>query len=414
LRNRPKGVDLDVARTGIAAWFRERVDLSPLWGVLAKKTVPSHRHSWIYLLGGAALFLFACQACSGCLLLLYYQPTESTAHESVEKIMTQVPYGWLVRSMHAWGANLFIGIVVLHFLSVLFTRAYRKPRELTWLTGTLMLFLALGFGFSGYLLPWNELAYYATLVGTKIPSAVPGVGDLVVHFLRGGEQVTGATITRFFAAHVFILPAMLAGLISAHLMLIQLQGTSLPLSMSQQEVKEHRPFFSEFLLTEACLWLLLAGTIVTLAVVHPAEMGIKADPLQPAPDGIKPEWYFWFLFKTLKLVPETLGVAMFAMGALFLLTVPFLDRRAMRGQRSPGFTLVFVAILLYAAVFEVLAWLDPGLRHSGETLKAETYSLSNGLVSLALFWCLIGFFIFCLRRLLQENARVRRLYREAN
>ena len=174
--------------------------------------MPIHRWSWLYLLGGAALFLLVLQVATGCLLMLYYQPAQDTAHESIKQIMTQVPYGWLIRSMHAWGASLFIAVVGLHFLSVLFTKAYRKPRELTWLSGMCLLGLAVGFGFSGYLLPWNELAVAATKVGTDIPGIVPVVGHFIVHFLRGGTEVTGATLTRFFGFHVAIMPALLGRL----------------------------------------------------------------------------------------------------------------------------------------------------------------------------------------------------------
>ena len=201
---------LEPERLGIAvaAWFRERIDAGPVFRLLDRKTVPTHRHSWIYVLGGAAAFLFALQVASGSLLMLYYQPTEAAAHESVRKIATEVPCGWLVRSVHAWGADLFIAIVALHFAVKLFARAYRKPRELTWITGMLLLAVALAAGFSGYLLPWTELSYYATLVGTQIPGTVPVVGDWIVHFLRGGDQVTGDTITRFYAVHVMFLPLL--------------------------------------------------------------------------------------------------------------------------------------------------------------------------------------------------------------
>ena len=224
---------LEPERLGIAvaAWFRERIDAGPLFRLLDRKTVPTHRHSWIYVLGGAALFLFALQVASGSLLMLYYQPTEAAAHESVRKIATEVPCGWLVRSVHAWGADLFIAIVALHFAVKLFARAYRKPRELTWITGMLLLAVALAAGFSGYLLPWTELSYYATLVGTQIPGTVPVVGDWIVHFLRGGDQVTGDTITRFYAVHVMFLPLLTGAVILGHVVLIQVQGMSLPIGM---------------------------------------------------------------------------------------------------------------------------------------------------------------------------------------
>ncbi|MFH1264099.1 MAG: cytochrome bc complex cytochrome b subunit, partial [Planctomycetota bacterium] len=338
MKKRLKNLTPELLRAKAVSWFRERIDPGPVIALAAKKTVPIHRHGWIYLLGGAALFLFGLQVATGALLMLYYQPTEAAAHESVQRIMTEVPYGWLVRSVHVWGANLFISVLCLHFLTTLFSGAYRRPRELTWCSGILMLFVALGFGFSGYLLPWNELSYSATRVGTEIPGTAPFVGEFVVQLLRGGEQVTGDTITRFFAAHVMLAPMAFGLLLGVHLVLIQAQGMSLPLGMTEKEVKDDQPFFAEFALTDSCLWLVLFGVIVTLAVLLPGEVGAKADPLKPAPAGIKPEWYFLFMFKTLKLVPETVGVAFFALVTLFLFLLPFLDRKAARGQRSRGFT----------------------------------------------------------------------------
>jgi cytochrome b6 len=397
-------------RARAAAWLGERIDLGPVLRWMGKKTVPSHRHSWNYLLGGAAMFLFALQLASGCLLMLYYQPAPSCAHESVRRIMLDVPYGWLVRSMHVWGANLFIAVAGLHFLSVLFTRAYRRPRELTWISGMAMLLLALAFGFSGYLLPWNELSYYATLVGTEIPAIVPGIGEAVVHFLRGGDQLSGDTITRFFAAHVMILPACFGLLLLGHLLLIQLQGMSLPLGLTQRQVKDQRPFFSEFLLIDVCVWLLLLGLIATLSLFLPAEMGIKADPLKPAPQGIQPEWYFLFMFQTLKRMPEALGVALLALGTGFLLLLPFVDRNAAREKRDGRVTAVFFAMLAYVLIFELWAWLAPGMHHRREALTAETYGLCGGSVSLLLFWGVIVFLVVYLQRLFRENTRIRKLY----
>jgi cytochrome b6 len=413
LKKRLDDYRCEVLRAKAVSWLRERIDWQPLTEAMAKKTVPIHRHTWIYLLGGAALFLFGFQVATGCLLALYYQPSESTAYESVGRIMTQVPYGWLIRSVHDWGASLFIGVTLLHFLTVLFSRAYRKPRELTWLSGALMLALALGFGFSGYLLPWNELSYYATRVGTKIPAALPVVGDVVVHFLRGGEEVTGDTITRFFAGHTVILPLVFGALLAIHLIMIQFQGQSLPLGMPSHKVRDQRPFFSEFLLIDACVWLLLLGAIVTLAVFLPAEVGEKADVLKPAPLGIKPEWYFLFMFKTLKLVPEALGVAIFALGALFFLAVPFLDRNARLERSSRGLTALFAIALLYVAIFQVLACLEPGVERAPEVLKADTYSLSRGIINLLLFWTVISMLWLYLGKLLRENTRIRRLYAKA-
>ena len=144
------------------------------------------------------LFLFGVQVFTGILLLLYYRPSAAEAYESVQFIVTQVEFGWLIRNVHSWSANLLIGAAFAHFFSVFFLKSYRKPRELTWVTGMLLLFLMLGFGFSGYLLPWNELSFFATKVGTGIAGAMPLVGRFLLRLLRGGDDVTGATLSRFY------------------------------------------------------------------------------------------------------------------------------------------------------------------------------------------------------------------------
>jgi len=409
LSKRRENLTLEGVRARTVSWFRTRIDLGPVAALFRRRPVPVHRHSWIYSLGDTAAFLFALQLASGCLLMLYYQPTEASAYQSVRRIMTEVPYGWLIRSIHVWGASFFIGVVGLHLLTVLFARAYRKPRELTWISGVLLLFVVLVSGFSGYLLPWNELSYYATMVGTQIPGTIPGVGDSIVHFLRGGDQMTGATINRFFAAHVMLAPLTLVLLFSIHVLLTRIRGVCLPVGMRGKDVQDRRPFFSEFLLIDACVWLWLLGMIVTLAVLWPAAIGIEADPLKPAPEGIKPHWYFLFMFQTLKLLPKALGVTFFALGAMILLALPFLDRSAMRGKGSRGFTALFLVLLAYAIVFEILALWAPGVEHPDEELAANTYNISRGVVSLALFWSVIGFVIFYLRQLLKENTRVRKM-----
>jgi cytochrome b6 len=406
LTKRPKSLTSERVRTRIARWFRTRLDLDPVIALIRRKPIPIHRHSWMYALGDTAGFLFLLQLASGCLLMLYYQPTEASAHESVRRIMTEVPYGWLIRSMHVWGASFYIGVACLHLLTVFFAGAYRRPRELVWVSGVVMLFLALASGFSGYLLPWNELSFFATTVGTEIPGTL--LGDSVVHFLRGGDQVTGATITRFFAAHVMILPLTFALAVSIHVFLSRVRGVSLPVGMPREKVKDYRPFASEFLLIEVCLWLVLAGTLVTLAVLLPAEVGVRAS-LEPAPKGIKPEWYFLFMYQAIQLVPEMVGVVFFALCALALLGLPFLDRSAMRDKRSPVLTWVFLAFVGGAVALEVWALLTPGLDHPPERFTADTYSLSAGIISLALVWSVIGFLIFYLRQLLNENRRIREL-----
>ena len=142
--------------------------------------------------------------------------------------MGSVPFGWLIRSPHSWSANLMVFFAVVHLVTVFFAKAYRPPRELTWMSGVVALLLVLGFGFSGYLLPWNELAFFATKVGTQIAGTVPVVGEWMLRFLRGGDRVTGATLTRFYAVHVAILPALTGLVVGLHLLLVQIHGMSVP------------------------------------------------------------------------------------------------------------------------------------------------------------------------------------------
>ncbi len=205
----------------LLAWLEERAGWSFLVDLGRHKKVPLHRHTLWYYLGGMTLFLFMIQVCTGILLLLYYRASAGEAFESVQFIVAKVPFGWLIRSIHSWSANLLIFVLFVHMFSVFFLKAYRRPREITWFTGTLLLFLMLGFGFSGYLLPWNKLAFFATQVGTDVAGALPVVGEFAKRFLRGGEQVTGGTLTRFYGIHVAVLPALTTALMGLHLLMVQ-------------------------------------------------------------------------------------------------------------------------------------------------------------------------------------------------
>src|SRR6476619_6850713 len=177
------------------------------------------------------MFLFGVQIFTGILLRLYYRPSATEAYESVQFIVTKVQFGWLIRNVHSWSANLLIGLAFAHLFSVFLLKSYRKPRELTWVSGMLLLFLMLGFGFSGYLLPWNELSFFATKVGTAIAGSVPLAGHFLIRLLRGGDDVTGATLSRFYGLHVAILPAITRALVVVHLLLVQQQGMSVPLDV---------------------------------------------------------------------------------------------------------------------------------------------------------------------------------------
>jgi len=352
---------------GIGAWLDARLGISDAIDFLRHKTVPLGSHTVWYYFGGVALFLFGIQVATGLLLLFYYKPGPDTAYESVQFIVTRVPFGWLIRSLHSWSANLMVFAVFVHLFSVYFLKAYRPPRELTWMSGMLLLGLTLTFGFSGYLLPWNVLAFFATKVGTDITAILPVIGPPIARLLRGGEDVGGATLTRFFGFHVAMLPIAFLAVLAVHLLLVQRLGMSEALSHRRRARTQSMPFYPSFMLRDAILWLGVLGVLVVLCTFFPWELGEKADPFASAPAGIRPEWYFTFLSQSLKYLPakiggidgEVVGICAFAAGGLFLFFVPFLDRRAARGEPSPVFTAVGVLVVVFMVTMIGLAYLKP-------------------------------------------------------
>ncbi len=347
----------------LTAWLDERLSISTLAGMVKKKEVPLHRHSIWYYFGGMTLFLFTVQVVTGVLLLLYYRPSSENAFESVQFIVTEVKFGWLIRSIHSWSANLMIATLFIHMFSVFFLRAYYPPREITWISGVLLLFLVICFGFSGYLLPWNKLAFFATKVGTEIAGVVPIVGRPILRFLRGGDDVTGATLTRFFGFHVAVLPATATVLIAVHVLLVQLHGMSVPPGLAGQPVKKMK-FVPNFLLRDLIGWILAIGVLAALAALFPWELGEKADAFAPAPAGIKPEWYFLFMFQTLKYLPpkiwrfdgEVIGIMAFNFIALLLFVVPFVDRPPQDKRKTLIFNLIGIAALLFIVVLTIVGY----------------------------------------------------------
>lgn len=350
------------------SYLDSRFKLTELAQFAKKKKVPEHKHSFWYYFGGICLFLFVIQVLTGIMLLLYYSPSIDSAHESIEYIMSQVKFGWLIRSVHSWTANILIGAIFIHMFSSFFLKAYRPPRELTWITGFFLLLIFLFFGFSGYLLPWNELSFFATRVGTDIAGTIPLIGKPIKTFILGGPEVSGATIARFFWLHVAVLPLFTVLLLGAHVLLVQILGMSKPVGLPESQVKEV-PFFPNFILKDSLGWMIILALIGVLCVFFPWEVGQKADPFAATPMGIKPEWYFTFMFTTLKIIPshilfiegEILAIFGFMIGGLFWMLVPLIDRNAAKEKRSPVFSFIGLIVLLYIIVMTALTYLLPGL-----------------------------------------------------
>ncbi len=213
---------------GVVDFLDERFEVRRVFREFAEHPVPAHVN-WLYCFGGITFLCFMIQAVTGVLLAFYYQPTTANAYTSVLHIMDDIPFGWLLRSIHSWTANIMIIMVIFHMLRVFFHAAYRPPRELNWLTGVILFFVTVTFGFSGYLLPMNQLSYWATKVGTEIAGAMPLIGGYIQAFLLGGEKIADPTLTRFYAIHVVILPIVISALLVAHFFMIRKQGIADPL-----------------------------------------------------------------------------------------------------------------------------------------------------------------------------------------
>jgi len=206
------------------AWLDERLALNDLYKATLDR--PEPKGNWWNTLGSASLFLFLLQGATGIFLSVYYTPSPDHAYDSIQYIMNGVAFGWLIRGIHHWGASVMVMVVFIHMLRVFVTASYKYPRELTWLIGVGLLLCTLGMGFTGYLLPWNQKAYWATTVGTAIAGSIPWIGPFIQKALRGGTDLSALTLSRFFAAHIWMLPAVLAGLIGVHLFLIIKHGES--------------------------------------------------------------------------------------------------------------------------------------------------------------------------------------------
>ncbi len=328
-----------------------------------KKTVPQHGHTFWYYFGGISMFFFLVQVTTGILLLLYYRPGPE-AYDSVRQITYDIEFGWLIRSAHSWSANLMVLAVFVHMFSVFFMKAFRKPREFGWWTGLGLLGVTMVFGFSGYLLPMDELAYFATKVGLEIPGSIPIVGSFAADLARGGPTVDGNTVQRFFTLHVVILPIVFGALLGVHLFLVQRHGNAVPPSEEAKPVAERAsiPFFPDFLLKDLAMWLVALNLLAILVSLFPWPLGPQADPLTPAPAGIHPEWYFMSQFQLLKVlgnwfpgtVGEILGIGLFSLGGLIWAVIPLLDRseenKAM-ARLGTRIGLVFLGALIVLTVW---------------------------------------------------------------
>ncbi len=297
---------------------------------------------WPHVFGSGAMFLFIVQACTGVLLMVYYVPSPDAAYESANFITHELPLGWLVRGLHHWGASLMLVLVAMHMLQAFFWGAYKRPRQIIWVIGVLLLLVTMGLSFTGYLLPWDQKAYWATVVGTRIAGSVPVIGHYVTLLARGSPDVGALTISRFFAVHTLIFPAFLVGLMVFHVAQVRRKGITPPGRKVGEEDSVPHPtlFYPDQVFKDAVLAVFLLGALFALALLHPAPLEAKADPTASGYVP-RPEWYFLPNFQLLKYIPtawgewgEFLGAAVIpGLTVLALILLPYLDRNP---ERSPG------------------------------------------------------------------------------
>ena len=350
----------------VKEWFSESFpfDLNVLKEI-SSEPIPNHLKRWWFAIGGTPLYLFVIQATTGIVLTFYYVPNPAEAFNSVAHITSEVRFGWFIRSVHRWSAHLMVLTLFLHMIRVFFTSAYRRPREFNWMIGVGLLATTMGFGFTGYSLIYEQISYWASVVGTNIAQATPFIGGLVADFIRGGPEVGSNTLTRFFVLHIGVLPTVMVMLLGLHVVQIRLHGVtrlrfegdetpsvevslrvSAPVSPVRYQGSESRavseeekvkqesyPFYPDHFYTELIVGLTLTFILTILALVYPAHMGEPANPFV-TPEHIKPEWYFFAMFRWLKLASFQVGVVgtMFFLG--ILLVWPFIDRIFMK--RFPG------------------------------------------------------------------------------
>ncbi len=298
------------------------------WDVLkefSNEPVPNHIKRWWFALGGTPAYLLIIQVLSGMLLTFFYVPSTSQAYDSVAHFTQNVSFGWYIRGVHKWAGHLFIISLILHMCRVFFTASYRKPREFNWMIGVCLIGTALGLGFTGYSLIYEQLSYWASVVGTNIAEATPIIGEYLGRFIRGGDEISQKTLTRFYVLHVGVLPTIIAALIGMHIFQIRIHGVSEIHPEYKERTEKHFPFFPDHILTELMIGILLFFLLTVLTLIFPPEMGPRANP-NVTPSHIKPEWFFFFAFRWLKLVPFKIGIVGNIVAGVVILSWPFIDR----------------------------------------------------------------------------------------
>lgn len=290
------------------------------WIDYIQKDLPAHLDWWPYTLGAIPLTLFGLLVTTGLLLTFYYVPAPEKAYESIEQITHEVYLGWFVRGVHKLSVDLMILFLLFHVIRVFLTRAYRTPGELKWVSGSLVLFVTFAMGFTGYSLVYDNVSYWGMTVVTNMLGTLPVVGTPLLHLLRGGEEVSGVTLLRLYDLHTKLLPALLAGLVVGHVLIVRLMGFA-----EVQGSRGFHPFYPEHTLKMGAVAVGLLLLIVDLVMIFPPTLGVPADPQEVASD-VSPPWYFSAPYMWITLLPGPLALWSLLGGAGLFVAYPLVDR----------------------------------------------------------------------------------------
>ncbi|NMD72407.1 cytochrome bc complex cytochrome b subunit [Bacillus sp. DNRA2] len=376
-------------------WLDDRLRVQELLDAMFKHPAPK-RSNYLDYLGFATLFAFLNEAITGILLATVYIPSANEAYSSVKAIEASVAENF-VRSLHAWGANFMIVLVVLHLLRVFFVGAYKYPRELTWVSGVILLLGTVALGFTGYLLPWDQEGYWATTVGTSMAGYVPVIGDHLVQLLRDGVNVTSATLTRFYAIHILVLPGVILLGFLPHIFFVLRQGMSSTDELTHAKkrgediTQKSRPFYPNEAFRMALSVLVIAVSLFVLAAYFPKELGDPSDPLNMDNYTPKPAWYFMGVYQLLKYVPGSLDVlAMVGLpliGILVLLFLPWIDRNPSRLPKRRPIALGVAAVVMLGLGVLTYQGMNSGPKALATTVVVEHPSFDKDILPIFQNYC---------------------------
>lgn len=349
-------------------WLDDRLNVRALMASLFAHPVPKRSNFFDYL-GFATLFLFVTQAVTGILLAMVYKPSATEAYASIQAIQSST-IGNFVRSLHSWGANFMVILVVVHLLRVFYVGAYKRPRELTWVMGGILFVATLGSSFTGYLLPWDQEGYWATTVGSSMAGFAPGIGDFLVNVLRGGAQVTGATLTRFYSGHMLVLPIIMLLAFMPHFFFVLRQGMASTDELAKAQRRgedidgKSSPFWPNVAFKMILLVLVVFVSLWVLAGIYPTGLGDPADALNKSGYIPEPAWYFFGVYQFLKYFPGQLvvlaivGIPLVFFAVFFAL--PWIDRNPSRNPRKRPFALASATIIVVGMIFLTYQGMNSG------------------------------------------------------